>query len=193
MADVQAPQKPSGNPENTAILMFPSIVHVVFGIGLVGVFIVGCVMSMQTTEAWILSLQAAKMTPDGSIFLQFPQFFDGSLSMDVGIAFVAAFATQCVLLVTKIGLPAVHAQIARKHVNKPVTDAMRKSARTRMVAWNFFSFVALAVNALSDIVYSWHLGFWQALFFSGVMFVATFYMGTWGIHNIVAGMTSDKE
>ena len=187
-------ETPHKKNENVAVLMFPPLVHVMFGIGLEAVFTVGCVMSMQTTEAWILHQQSASIAPDLSIFLQFPAFFAGTLPMDAGIAFVAAFATQCVLLVTKIGLPAVHAQVARKHANRPVTEAMRKSANARMALWNFFSFVALAVNALADIVYSWHLGFLQALFFSAVMFVATFYMGTWGIQNITAGMTNyDKE
>ena len=178
---------------DVSVLTFPPLVHIIFGLGLEIVFVVGCVMSMQTTESWVLSLQKVSITIDASIFSQFPQFFTGTMDMNTSIAFVTAFATQCVLLVTKIGLPAVHAAVARQHANRIVTEAMRKSARTRMGIWQFSSFCALAVNALSDIIYSWHLGFLQSIFFSGIMFVATFYMGTWGVHNIVAGLHQDSK
>jgi hypothetical protein len=174
-------------PSDTAILMFPPIVHVIFGIVLECVFLVGCIMSMQTSEAWIMSLQHASLAPDFNIFGQFPRFFTG-MSEDESIAFVFAFIVQCVLLVSKIGLATVHAVVASKRRSLPQTLDMQKSAKARMSIWNWLSRIALALNAIADIVYAWHLGPLQSLAFSAVMFLATFYLGTFGIQNISAGM-----
>jgi hypothetical protein len=178
---------PSGGAVDTSILLFPPIVHVLFGIVLECVFLIGCIMSMQTSEAWIMSLQHASLAPDFNIFGQFPRFFTG-MGEDESIAFVFAFIVQCVLLVAKIGLATVHARVAKKLGNVAPTAAMQKSAKRRMSAWNWLSGIALTLNAIADIVYAWHLGFLQSLAFSGVMFLATFYLGTIGIQNITAGM-----
>ncbi|TMC16390.1 MAG: hypothetical protein E6J34_20125 [Chloroflexi bacterium] len=180
---------PSANQTDTSILLFPPIVHVLFGIVLVIVFLVGCIMSMQTSESWIRSLQQASLAPDIAIFGQFPLFFTGKMDEDTSIAFVFAFTVQCVLLVTKIGLASVHARVAKKLGNVTPTALMQKSAKRRMSVWGWLSNIALALNAIADIVYAWHLGFWQAMAFSAVMFIATFYLGTFGIQNISAGMT----
>jgi hypothetical protein len=180
----------SGGSTDTSILLFPPIVHVILGFVLVGVFVIGCIMSMQTSEAWIRSLQSASLAPDFNIFGQFPRFFTGGMGEDESIAFVFAFTVQCVLLVAKIGLATVHARVARKLGNIPQTAGMQKSAKRRMSAWNWLSGIALALNAIADVVYAWHLGFFQALAFSAVMFLATFYLGTFGIQNISAGMTN---
>lgn len=179
--------------QDLSVLRFPALVHVLLGLTLEGAFFIGCIMSMQTTEAWTLSTQDVKMTPDFSILSQFPLFFSGQLDQDHSIAFIAALMTQLVLLVTKIGLAVVHARVARQHEGQPVTEAMRKSAKARMGIWNVLQYIALGVNALSDLVYSWHLGFLQSLFFGGVMFVGTFYFGTWGIQNIAAGMYHENK
>ena len=185
-----AQQQQKTSPDtDTSILLFPPIVHVLFGIVLVGVFLIGCIMSMQTSEAWIRSLQSASLAPDLNIFGQFPHFFTGEMGEDESIAFVFAFTVQCVLLVTKIGLASVHARVARKLGNVSPTAAMQKSAKRRMSAWSWLPGIALTLNAIADIVYAWHLGVWQALAFSAVMFIATFYLGTFGIQNISAGMT----
>jgi hypothetical protein len=192
--DVQTPPNQKKEDQDTSILLFPPIVHVLFGIVLVSVFIIGCIMSMQTSEAWIRNLQNASLAPDFNIFGQFPRFFTGGMGEDESIAFVFAFTVQCVLLVSKIGLASVHARVAKKlGGNIPQTAAMQKSAKHRMSAWNWLSGIALALNAIADIVYAWHLGVWQALAFSAVMFLATFYLGTYGIQNIAAGIDNAKN
>lgn len=182
----------STTQQDTSILLFPPIVHVLFGIVLVGVFLIGCIMSMQTSEAWIRGFQQASLAPDFNIFGQFPRFFTG-MPEDESIAFVFAFIVQCVLLVSKIGLATVHAYVARKHGSVAPTVAMQKSARARMAAWNWLSRIALGLNAIADVVYAWHLGLLQAFAFSAVMFLATFYLGTFGIQNIAAGMSANQQ
>lgn len=184
MADATATTSPKAD---TSILVFPPLVHVVFGFMLLIVWLVGNIMSMQTSESFLLSIQNVRMSPDLTIFAQFPQFFTGALSEDIAIAFVFAFVTQMVLLTAKIGLASVHARVNKKH-GIAATEAMIKSARARVWTWNVLSGMALILNAVADMVYSGHLGFFQSLFFSAVMFVATFYLGTFGIQNISAGM-----
>jgi hypothetical protein len=185
-----APSTSSSSSYDTAILTFPPIVHVLFGIVLEIVFVVGCIMSMQTSEAWLLSFKDASLAPNLSIFNQFPMFFSGTLGEDTTIAFVFAFTVQMILLTAKIGLATVHARIGKKHGMSTPTGAMQKSARRRTIMWNWLSGISLALNALADLYYSWHLGFLQSVAFSVAMFLATFYLGTFGIQNISAGMSN---
>ena len=137
--------------QDTSVMRWPPAVPIVVGLVLISFFCVGCLMSMQTTEAWVLGWEA-KMTPDATIMLQIPKFFDGTLSEDVAIGFIVAFTIQLILLITKIGLPFVHAYIARKHAGKPSTDAMEKSAKSRMAIWNFAQFSSLAMTAWADLL-----------------------------------------
>ena len=178
---------PSGHPE-TAILIFPPLVHVIFGIVLEIVWVCASIMSMQTTEAWFLSIGNPSLKLDLSIFAQFPGFFDGSLAPSVYAAFVFAFSIQCVLLTAKIGLASVHARIARKH-DVPATAQVLKSAKNRALVWNILSTSALILNGIADAVYSYSFGFFQSVAFCAVLFLVTFYLGTFGIQNITAGMS----
>jgi hypothetical protein len=158
---------------------------------LITFFGIGCLMSVQTTEAWYLGL-AAQMTPDATIIAQVPQFFDGSLPAQYDAAFCVAFGIQAVLLMTKLGLSTVHAFIEAKSAGEPTSEAMKKAAKTRGGIWDFAQWTCLLINAWADLVYTWQLGWWQALVFGGVMFVLTFYFGTWGMQCVAYGMGGSK-
>ena len=186
MADT--PTQTRTNAPETAILALPPLVHVIVGFILLGVWIVASIMSMQTTEAWLLGITDPTIRPDLTILAQFPRFFDGSLPPKTMTAFVFAFSIQCVLLTSKIGLAVVHARMGHKH-SVPLTEAVAKSARNRAGVWNFLSIATLLLNAIADAVYSAEFGFFQAVAFCGVLFLVTYYLGTFGIQNISAGMS----
>lgn len=181
--------------QDTAILIFPPIVHVIFGGVLLLIWILANMMQVQTSEAWFLGTESARnLIPNMTIFTQFGDFFSGHMGTAEQItAFVFAWLIQSVLLVTKIGLARVQMHVAKRYGNAAPTETMIRSARRRVSIWNSLSVIIIVLNSIADFSYVSHLGIWQQIAFVAVLTIATFYFGTFGIQNITAGISKMND
>ncbi len=102
MADANTTTRHPTSP-TLAVLIFPPWVHFLVGIIMLGAWIIGNIMQIQTTQAWILQSNLSTK-PDFTIFGQFAQFFSGAMDPRHVVAFVSAWGAQIILLCCKIGL-----------------------------------------------------------------------------------------
>jgi hypothetical protein len=184
-----------GNSLHASRLVYPPIVHIVWGSILLLFFIAGCMIQVQTNEAWFLhSSDPSAWIPNLNLFAQFPEFWSGRMSANQVVAFLGAWCIQIVLISMKIGLASVQATMMKKygHGNTGHVD-VQKSARWRGGLWDIVSGLIVLGNSLIDFVYALPLGWLQGLVFAAAIFLTSFYAGTHGIQNISAGLTDMKR
>lgn len=167
------------------VFFLPPIVLLAVGFILTLVWGFGNYVSIVTTEAWFLGKNGGNLIP---IFLS-----DGVFNSRIAIAFFFAFIIQCVLVIVKIGLIDTHVVTTTKHNgNVVISENTLRDARNQALLWKCIAYVILFLNAFADLLYSQDLGIVQSWAFCGVLFVCTFYFGTFGIMCITAGLNHTK-
>lgn len=188
-APTNTPARSQSPQHDVSMLIFPPIVHTVWGMVLLVGFVLGMMLQIQSTEAWMLGEKAAALTPDISVFAQFPDFFSRHLPPDVSTAFLVAWAVELTYITIKIGTARPQSHVLRRYGGGSMSEAVLKSARIRAGVWSVLSWAILAFNAFTDWTYSTSLGGWQQLAFIVIVGCTTFFFGTLGIQNLVAGMS----
>lgn len=192
----QTPAAGHNNSLHTSRLVYPPIVHVIWGAILVGFFIAGCMMQVQTNQAWFLkSSDPSAWIPNLNLFSQFPQFWNGQMSANQVVAFLGAWTIQVILITNKIGLAGVQAMIIRRYGGNGKTGHadVVKSGRWRGGLWDIVSGLIILGNSIIDFVYALPLGIPQGLVFTAAIFLTSFYAGTHGIQNMAAGLADMKR
>lgn len=183
-------QNAPAKQHDVSMLVFPPIVHAVWGVVLLIGFFFGMLLQMQSTEAWMQGEHAASLVPNLGFLAQFPDFLGGHLSPGASTSFLVAVIVEMTYVTIKLGTARPQAHIMRKYSGAGVmTDAIVQSARIRRVLWSVISWGIILFNAFTDWQYSTDLGGWQQLAFIVIVGAATFYFGTFGVQNLVAGVT----
>lgn len=200
MPDPQAPvmQKPSpagASVSHISRLVYPPIVHIIWGIILLGVFVIGSLLQVQTSEAWMLNTNdPGGWIPNMNLFMQFPQFWSGQMDAHHAVAFIFAWGLQIVLVTCKIGTMRSQSQVMRKWGGtSQAHPEMVTNARWRGWGWDIGSLLLLLFNSIVDGLYAWSLGPLQALVFTVVLFLNNFYAGTHGIQNLAGGIAEMRK
>ncbi len=201
MADLQAPvmQKPApstgASVSHISRLVYPPIVHVIWGLLLIGVFVIGSMLQVQTSEAWMLNASDPGVwIPNMNLFSQFPQFWNGHMDAHHAIAFIFAWGVQVVLITCKIGTMRVQAHVMKKWGGSTsVHPEMVANAKHRGWGWDILSGLLILFNSIVDCIYAWSLGPIQAIVFMLVLFLNNFYAGTHGIQNVAGGIAEMRK
>jgi hypothetical protein len=194
MADTTAStSSTSRSHTDLAVLTFPPIVHVIWGLMLLAGMVIGTMMQVQTTQAWVLGV-SADWHPNFNIFSQFPQFWNGGMDAAQFVAFIVGWGSQFVLMTIKIGLARAQTHVMQRYAHGIApSDAALRSARLRMGFWSLVSWGIVIGDSLTDWLFVSQMGFLQHLLYVLVLFLSTFYFGTWGIHNLAAGLDGMKD
>jgi hypothetical protein len=193
MADTTANTGTAAKQHDISMLVFPPIVHVVWGLVLIGGFILGMMMQIQSTEAWMLGESTQSLVPDFSIFQQFPDFISRHMAPGVSVAFLVAWSVELIYITLKIGTARPRAHAMRKYGVGTVTDAVVRSAAIRAAIWSVVSWGIFLFNAFTDWQYATSLGGWQQVAWIIVVGATTFYAGTHGIQQLSAGVSGMKN
>ncbi len=189
------PPLSSSSPASTAqkqdvsLLIFPPIVHTIWGMILLGGFALGMLMQVQSTEAWMLGSATHSFVPSMSLFGQFPAFWNHQLSQPMTIAFLVAWGVELTYITIKIGTARPQAHLLRKYGPGASNEHVTRSAQRRQAIWSVASWLIVLFNSFTDWHYASVLGGWQQVVFIGVLFVTTFYLGTLGVQNLTAGLS----
>lgn len=175
------------------IMVYPPIVHIVWGGALLVANFVGNMLQVESTQTWVLG-GTPYLRLDFGIWSQWPLFLHGGLSQYQTVAFIASWGAQFILMTSKIGTSFVAARSAQKHgtpAHKVATVV--KEASIRVGFWNFLAWAIILFDSITDWTFANGLGFWQQLFFVAVTFLTTFFCGTWGVMNLVSGIGRMRE
>jgi hypothetical protein len=175
------------------IMVYPPIVHLVWGGALLVANLVGNMLQVESTQSWILG-GTPSLRLDLSIWSQWPLFLHGGLTQYQNVAFIASWGAQFILMTSKIGTSFVAARSAQKHgtpAHKVATVV--KEASIRVGFWNFLAWAIILFDSITDWNFANGLGILQQLFFVAVTFLMIFYCGTWGVMNIVSGVGRMRE
>jgi hypothetical protein len=190
---VNNPAAASKGSTEIGIMTFPPIVHLGWGAILLVGNIAGNMMQVQSTESWFLGTGNAWRLNFG-IWAQWGEFAQGHMSTSMMIAFIAAWGAQFILMTSKIGTGFVSSYNAQKNGTSAHNVAsLIKEAQVRMGIWNFLAWAIIVFDSGTDWNFSSGVGMWQQCFFVAVTFLTTFYFGTWGIMNIVAGISGMRK
>ncbi len=172
-------------------LVYPPIVHVVWGVILLAFFVFGCMIQVQTNEAFFLHSQdPSAWVPSFNVFAQFGLFLSGHMSSRQQVAFLGAWCIQVIMITAKIGLARVQVQVMKKYGGASAASAeVIKSAKRRGAIWDITSGLIIIGNSITDFLYASGMGFIQQVVFTLVIFLTSFYAGTHGIQNIAAGVS----
>jgi len=190
---VNNPAAASKGSTEIGIMTFPPIVHLIWGVLLLIGNIGGNMLQVQSTESWFLKTPNALRLNFG-IWAQWGDFAQGHLSTPMMIAFVAAWGAQFILMTSKIGTGFVTSYSAQKNGTSAHNVAsLVKEAQVRMGIWNFLAWAIIVIDSGTDWNFSSGVGILQQCFFVAVTFLTTFYFGTWGIMNLVAGVNGMRK
>lgn len=177
-----------GKRTSLALFIFPPVLHIAWGIVLILANLAANMMQVQSTQAWFL-YEAASWRLNFAIWGQFAQFWNGQMDPRHTVAFIASWGAQIVLMTIKLGTGYISSNALARNGNPAHHDeAMIKQAEMRMALWNILSWLIVIIDTLTDWGFSSGMGFWQQMFFCSITFLGTFYCGTWGIQNLVAGI-----
>ncbi len=187
---MQQQSAPATSAGHVSRLVYPPIVHVIWGIILLIAFILGSMLQVQTNEAWMLHAENPNMwIPNFNLFNQFPEFWNGQMDARHTVAFLFAWGVQIVMITCKIGLARVQVQVMKKYGGNLSSAEVLKSAKRRGAFWDFLSGLIVLGNSITDFLYAAGMGFLQQLAFTVVVFLTSFYAGTHGIQHIAAGVS----
>jgi|SRR5581483_8234169 len=184
---------PNADDAVRGIMVYPPIVHIVWGGALLVANLVGNMLQVESTQSWILG-GTPSLRLDLSIWSQWPLFLHGGLSQYQNVAFIASWGAQFILMTSKIGTSFVAARSAQKHGTPAHRVAtVVKEASIRVGFWNFLAWAIILFDSVTDWNFANGLGFLQQVFFVAVTFLMTFYCGTWGVMNLVSGFGRLRE
>src|SRR5712691_3149353 len=188
---------PSSSPvsvSHISRLAYPPIVHVVWGLFLLVVFVFGTMLQVQTNEAWMLHSENPSMwAPNLNLFLQFPQFWNGHMDAKHTVAFLFAWGVQVIMITCKIGLARVQVAVVKKYGQHLSHEDIAKAARRRGWVWDVCSGLIVLGNSVTDFFYASSLGLLQQIAFTVVLFLTTFFSGTHGIQHIAVGIEDMRK
>lgn len=175
------------------IMVYPPIVHLVWGGALLVGNLVGNMLQVESTQSWILG-GTPTLRFDLSIWSQWPLFLHGGLSQYQNVAFIASWGAQFILMTSKIGTSFVAARSAQQHGTPAHRVAsVVKEANLRVGFWNVLAWAIILMDSITDWNFASGLGMFQQLFFVAVAFLLTFFCGTWGVMNLVSGAGRMRE
>jgi hypothetical protein len=98
------------------------------------------------------------------------------------------------MITNKIGLASVQVTMLKRYGggNMGHVDVV-KSARWRGGLWDILSNLIILGNSITDFLYASQLGLLQALVFTAVIFLTSFYAGSHGIQNLSAGLADMRK
>jgi len=188
-------QRSSASATHVSRLVYPPIVHVVWGAILVLIFLLGCLIQMQTNEAWFLHAEdPSSWIPRLNFFLQFPAFWNGQLPANQSVAFLGAVCIQIVMLTAKIGMARVQLEMIKRYGSGNLShEEIVRAANRRGWFWDILCNLIILGNSITDFLYAQPLGFLQSLVFTAVIFLTSFYAGSHGVQHLTIGIADMRK
>lgn len=190
-----ADQPATASTTHASRLVYPPIVHVIWGAILIVIFLLWCLIQMQTNEAWFLhSEDPSAWIPRLNFFMQFPQFWNGDLGARQSVAFLGSVCIQVIMLTTKIGMARVQLEMVKRYGGGSLShEEIVRAARRRGWFWDVLSNLIILGNSITDFIYAGPLGFIQQVVFAVVIFLTSFYAGSHGLQHLTIGISDMKR
>jgi len=164
------------------------VLFILGGLLCVGGWLYANMLQVLSSQAWFLhSENSANIFAPQNVFVQFPLFWSGRLSPDLAMAFIFAWGSQLIMLISKLGIAMAQAYAVQKFGGTPTAGAV-KGAQARMWVWRAISFLVLFLDFWTDWGYAAKEGPGQQFFFVVVVGALVYYAGTIGMQWIVFGI-----